>query len=375
MLPAQLLPLVSALCLLVVSSTVAAWSVVVMAMILLLGTLYRLYRRPSKTAFLVVLALTAVALSAWLSARHWPWWRWHVLAEMQPLASLSFVGEGVLLVFHFSSYLIVPLAIWMVRGYLDQPMGKEKEKKKWKRVIEIGLWLVILFVVLVDSCLVAHLVREVEAQEAAKAIAEISSVAKDLATDSADEVSPFVIRDQAITKIVSQIHTMVRAEFPELGPLGMSLHMLNAEKVINADKVITVVQVGREVRRESLPLYEPGAGKVPGSLVAAAILDGERKYCSDIRDPTKPGDCKYYDTPRGGEHHYNRIACFPLSSVNQDNVVIAGICVDGISDYPWGDRLNDLENKISEQASSLNALLPQPSIDASCLFRKPPTTS
>jgi GAF domain-containing protein len=354
---------------LAVTFTTLAWTSGVLILVFLALGLRYTYRKSSRTVFWVLSAFATIALCIGLSIYKWPW-RWsHVLAEVRPLVSVSLVGEGILMLIHFSSLVLVPLAIWMIRAYLDP--ASEAKKKRWKLVIELSLGLVVLPVVLVDSCLVAHLVHEAEAQEATKAIKEISDVANYLADDKcakparADsfaeyEVSPFATRDQAITKIVSQIRTMIRADFPELGPRAVSLH------TIRADKILTVVQVGREVRRESLPLYasaDSGSSKEPGSLIAAAIQWSKTMYCPDIHGNSNQGDCRYYDLPYGGELDYSQIACFPLISGNKNDKPFAGICVDGISGHPWDDRLDELRSEVVEQAASLVALLPRPPKD------------
>jgi hypothetical protein len=290
----------------------------------------------------------------------YPWWMHHVFAELKPVAGR--LSESLFLFFHLLTYAGALAAVWFVERKLAH-----EGRPNLRRRMELLLALVVLIAVFVDTCVVAHLSHQLAAEEARHSIQETDRLTT-IILSQPHQTSSLVICDQAITKIVSQIYSIIKNDFPEIGLTAVSLHLRVSHR--HAGKIWNVVQVGRETKnREFLDLKSEGGG--PGSLVAAALLSQppRRVYCPDVnRAKQLGGDCTYYSPPTTETIDYTELACFPLKSAI-GAPPFAGICIDGQSQYPWTERLNEIEQDLDTQASYLFSRLTVLAADDQCLFQ------
>lgn len=323
--------------------------------------LYRLYKKPSKIGFYSCAGFITVFLITWLSI-HWrPWWPRHVFEEVKPLTGV--VNEILFLFLHVLIYAGAFVMVWVVQRKLA---GRQNHQDglPLRRVMEWMLGIVVVLVVVVDTCLVNHLIREVAAEESRLAIERTNKLTNNLLFDPEHKTSSFVIRDQAVTKIMSQIYTIINSDFPEIKLQTVSLHLVFSNGP-HSGKIWDVVQIGRESKdREFLNSTTDG---VPGALVAASIQLNRTMYCADVRQPSKEGDCEYYNRPPTPPD-YVGIACFPLEPTLKTSPPDAGICIDGSTTYKWYDRLDALAAELNAQSTNLVSFLEDYRKHPDCTF-------
>ncbi len=313
----------------------------------------------SKPFWLFVGSAIILTLAVW-SLLHWiPWWPRHVWQETRLLKDAA--SETLLTIFHFLIYFGSIFAVWSVRDKLAQ-----HDDHKARRAMKLVLWMVVFVVIVVDTCIVSHFIREVTSQDARARITN-TNILTDSLLQNKGETSSLVIQDQAITKIVSQIYTIVQNTFPEIEMRAVSVHVIPSSR--HTTGVWNLVQVGRDTKdKEFLPRYKAD-GDSPGSIIAAAIEKHRTFYCEDVsRAKELGGDCTPYAQPEI-KPDYIGLACFPILPAYGTVKTTAGICVDGGSNHRW-DRLDALEKELNSLTKSLEPLIARMNVNANdrCLF-------
>lgn len=336
------------------------WPVTAAVVVGITILLFWLYKKPVKEPFYLCLGVAVALLTASFCIHWWPWWPRRVLEEVKPLTG---VVEIFLFFLHVVIYVGAFVMVWIVKrraaGQQDRHDGQPLQ-----RIIKGTLGTVVVLAVIVDTCLVSDLISRVVAEEARLAIERTNKLTNNLLADPEHKTSSFVIRDQAVTKIMSQIYTIINSDFPEIKLKTVSLHLLLSSGP-HSGKIWNVVQIGRENKdREFL---DSTRGAKLGALVAASIKFNRAMYCADVRQPGKEDDCQYYDRP-STTPDYVGIACFPLEPTLKTSPPEAGICIDGGTTYKWYDRLDDLASELNAQSSNLVSFLEDYRKHPDCTF-------
>jgi hypothetical protein len=338
-------------------SHVSPWLIVVF---FVGATLIALHLRNLRVAFWSVVALSTAILLTKLTLVWRPWWPRHVLVEVRPLGDL--LSEPFFLPLHALIYLGSLVGVWFVERHATQV----------RKTIKFLLVSVVFVAVGFDTCMVAHLIRRLESDDAKATIRTINSLTANLLADERKHLlvtSGTVIRDQAIAKISSNLYWIIKDEFPEIALMAISLHMRPSSPRFQ-DQVWNVIQIGRESKaREFLPLHR--ADGSPGSLAAAAMVlqPPRRVYCPDVSNaPKGRPDCRFYQQPPTETIEYTSLACFPLPPA-VGVTPFAALCLDGGGAYRWDDRLDEIKRLIDENAAGLYSLLAGYREGERCLFR------
>jgi hypothetical protein len=169
--------------------------------------------------------------------------------------------------------------------------------------MKLILGFVVFVAVVVNTCVMNHIIRRTTAEDARKSITKTNTLTASLLVSPKDALlSSLVIRDQAVTKIASQIYTVIRDDYPEMDLKAVSVHLI--PKTRYSDQIWNFVQVGRETRdMEHLDRVKKDGS--PGSLIAAAIINNRPVYCADVRR------LRLLSTADCGQQRLHRHCLFP----------------------------------------------------------------
>jgi hypothetical protein len=175
-------------------------------------------------------------------------------------------SELLFFFFHALIYIGSLLAVWAVQKRLAC-----QDNHSARRAMKLILGFVVFVAVVVNTCVMNHIIRRTTAEDARKSITKTNTLTASLLVSPKDALlSSLVIRDQAVTKIASQIYTVIRDDYPEMDLKAVSVHLI--PKTRYSDQIWNFVQVGRETRdMEHLDRVKKDGS--PGSLIAAAIIN------------------------------------------------------------------------------------------------------
>jgi|GEM_PF-4831932 len=326
----------------------------------------RLISRRSKILFsaLGTIALVAIAFASysWLCPR-FPFPCRYGLERCRTV--LSLFSETGAVVLHVVITLSVALGIWLLNR-LDNP-------RRAFQLLSVILVVVPFIVVALSVTRYHHLQAARKAEEDStsatryasdqlarleRADAEATEVLK-AAAKTNTQTAPsemtevrythqLIILDQAIARIVSYIHIIVRNEFPEFKLRAASLHMQVTSR--NEDQRIwNIIQEGDQPK---------DAPFLPSdSLVGWTIKGAHRRYCPDVLQPDGWEDCKTYKlVSKGPAPRYRSLICFPLKGGNPQQV-FAGLCFDSPIDRAFDRQEVELEQQVTQSMNDLTDLL------------------
>jgi hypothetical protein len=316
-------------------------------------------------SLLLILGTTAVVAIAWLSypflCKRYPFPCRYSVERCRTL--LDTFGETGAVVLHIGITLTAALGIWL--------LNRLKNPKTTFQVLSVILVISLSVLVTLNVTYYHHIKVASKAEEDASATAlyaleevqrlETADAEAAKALDAAAKknvppvettetrhTSELIILDQAIARIVSYIHVIVRNEFPHFRLRAASLHLqLNTKS--EDQKIWNVIQEGDEPK--DAPFLPSN------SLVGMTIKTGQRRYCPDVLQPDGSADCLTYKlVSKSPPPRYRSLICFPLKG-SKPQEVLAGLCFDSEIDRAFNRQENELELRLTKSMKDLNSLL------------------
>ncbi len=278
-------------------------------------------------------AIVALAFFYW-SSRFLPERR-YLWEQGKGTAAILF-SEGSILLIHLVIYLGATVGLLLLHRFKEE------------RAFQIYSILLVVMVLGWSTWNLAKASRSLAAQEAERMCDDTVLYAQDQLNRSPSTTSDVVILDQAIARIVSYIHTIVRNDFPEFKLRTVSLHMLAGNTA--GQEVWNVIQEGVQAK--------DGVFLPTESLVGLTIKDKRSRYCENVMQTAQGGaDCRDFKSFPDWQPGYKSLVCYPLKGGGSAKDVFAGLCFDSEQDRAFDSQTGELERRVKKQMYQLNQLL------------------